>query len=400
MTYKISDLFSYPEISKIFSTVENLTESLSKIDFLKLSEDKQTVSYNLDDEIQVFQILSIPIKMTKEEVAKKLELLDLKYSRLYKKSIYWYLSTNDKETQICAKNALRELYIDETKIKYENFSKGQLLKNIRIQIEKNSYKKDAKNLGVHSPNSPNQNSNEKRKGSDASYGSGGSGYGYKPKNNFGKKGENYSSGDNFSWRKGSGNAGNFKSSFDSSGKYGGHFKDSGYKGKSYKRNRFNSDINTGGKFRNQGNYMDEEIEIDVSSIKYPLTIKYKYTFQDLKNCFEKCKKEGYFNEPPKYLSQGIDEILVQEGGAQKDLVVLDSLINEFEKKEDTKESEDIHSGEQKPVIIVGETTIPKMNPLASMPKMFNKFDMVAGNIPQPQWTMNKDSAPFIPKSEP
>ena len=86
--------------------------------------------------------------MSKKEVEKNIELDNLQFSRLYKKSFYWILSTNDKETIICSQNSLRELIFDDTKVKYDMKNKSQLMKIIKKQIYKNSYKKEAKNLGI------------------------------------------------------------------------------------------------------------------------------------------------------------------------------------------------------------------------------------------------------------
>ena len=49
--------------------------------------------------------------MNKKEVEKNIELDNLQFSRLYKKSFYWILSTNDKETIICSWNYDHILYI-------------------------------------------------------------------------------------------------------------------------------------------------------------------------------------------------------------------------------------------------------------------------------------------------
>lgn len=408
LSYKISDLFSLPDLNKLYPSKETLAEGLSKLDFFKLSEDKQTIYYNINEDIAIFLILNLPLKMTKSEVATKLEILDLKYSRLYKQSLFWVLATNDKEAQICIKNSLRELYIDSIKIKFDYFNKSQLVKNMKDLIDKNSYKKEAKNLGI------GYNSPGKRKNSDSSYGSGGSGYRqgkgyYKGSGNYGETNSNNS--DNFSWRKGSNNGG-AKNSFDSSGKYygGNYYKGNYQKGNfNFKRNRFNSDGNNtnNNKYKNS----EEEIEIDVSSLKYSLNIKYKYTFQEMKNLYEQLKKENYFNDPPKFLSEGLDEILIKD--KPKEVQVLDNLIEEYEKKDEGKEKEETKQGGNNSNTSSGtkptnnnnsaskieDNKIPKMNPLSSLPKMFNKFDMIAGNIPQWGSAMSTSSPAFIKKEK-
>ena len=147
-SFKISSLLELKEITKYVQSKEILIELLKKCDFLKISEDLENATYDLPDGIIVFSILNIPPKMNKKEVEKNIELDNLQFSRLYKKSFYWILSTNDKETIICSQNSLRELIFDDTKVKYDMKNKNQLIKIIKEQIEKNSYQKDAKNLGI------------------------------------------------------------------------------------------------------------------------------------------------------------------------------------------------------------------------------------------------------------
>ena len=207
------------------------------------------MKYDLPEGMTVFSILNIPPKYNKEEVKNDIELINLQYNRLYKKGFYWILSTIDKETIICVQNSLRELIFDEVRIKFIHNNKNQILKMMKDKLDKNSYQKDTKYLGINN------------------------GYG---KNKY-KKGQGFDDGnDAFSWRKGSN-----KSSFDYSEKYykkGGYYK--------YKRNRFNSgDDGRRYKNYNYNNYYNnnQEIEIDISNLKYPLNIKIKYSFGDIKN---------------------------------------------------------------------------------------------------------------------
>ena len=118
------------------------------MDFIKISEDNETITYDLPEGLTVFSILNFPAKMSKKEVEKSIELDNLQFSRLYKKSLYWILATNDKETTICSQNSLRELIIDDTKIKYDMKNKSQILKMIKEQLDKSSYQKEAKGLGL------------------------------------------------------------------------------------------------------------------------------------------------------------------------------------------------------------------------------------------------------------
>ena len=92
----------------------------------------------------------------------------------------------------------------------------------------------------------------------------------------------------------------------------------------------------------------------------------------MKQYFQKIDKLNLLNEP-KYLSENAKDILIDK---PKQLVALDKLIEEFEKNE-PKINQPITNKD------LSGVKIPKMNPLMSMPKVFNKFDMVPGNMINP-----------------
>ncbi len=92
----------------------------------------------------------------------------------------------------------------------------------------------------------------------------------------------------------------------------------------------------------------------------------------MKQYFQKIDKLNLLTEP-NYLSDNAKDILNDK---PKQLVALDKLIEEFEKNE-PKINQPITNKE------LSGVKIPKMNPLMSMPKVFNKFDMVPGNMINP-----------------
>ena len=292
----------------------------------------------------VFSILNIPPKLNKEEVKNHIELINLQYNRLYKKGFYWILSTIDKETVICVQNSLRELIFDEVRIKYIHNNKNQILKNMKDKMDKNSYKKDTKYLGINN-NTYYKNNYYKGKISDSDL-------------------------DAFSWRKVSGGT---KSSFDYGEKP--YKRNNYYK---YKRNRFNSG-DDGKKYNNYyknyySNNSNQEIEIDISNLKYSLNIKNKYTFGDIKNYYEKIK-EGSELKRPQFLNEQITDIL---SDTKKEIVSLNELIecNEKNGASGKKSNNEKNDNNIKNNINI---KIPKMNPLSGMSKNFNKFDIVPGN---------------------
>ena len=132
---------------------------------MKISEDKTSVEYTIPDNMTVFNILNIPLKMSKDEVKKTIELINLQYNRLYKRGFYWVLSTVEKETVICIQNSLRDLSFEDSKVKYDLSNRSQIFRAMKEQIEKSSYQKEAKNLGISNSGGNSKNFG-KKKGSD------------------------------------------------------------------------------------------------------------------------------------------------------------------------------------------------------------------------------------------
>ena len=359
------------EISKypLLNSEENIIAIFSKYcEFFSFSKEKNEIQYTIPDNCTVFSISNIPQKLTKDEVKNHLELINLQYNRLYKKGYYWFLATTDKETVICVQNSLRELRFDEIKVKYYHSTKNQILKNMKEKMDKNSYQKDVKYLGYYP---------KKHKNSD------------------------YSDSSQFSWRKGS-NAS--KSSYDYGEKYT-YKKNKYYK---YKRNRFNSD-NDRKYIINNNNNNNGEIEIDISKLKYDLNIKNKYSFQEIKNFFEKLNIAQI--QRPKFLDEELTDVISDK---TKEIVSLNELVEDNDKikkseNEKTKDKKDEKNVKEKPeeknikdnkennINTNANIKIPKMNPLSGMSKNFNKFDIVPGNA-MPGMMMPFGTTTWIPDS--
>ena len=377
LSLKTTDLLEQNEISKYVKSKEQLISLIGKYcEFFQFSDDKEKIQYILPEGITVFSILNIPHNLKKDEVKHHLELINLQYNRLYKKGFYWFLSTIDKETVICVQNSLRELRFDEIKVKYIHNNKNQLLKNMKDKVDKNAYQKDTKYLGINNNNSYSKYSYNKNKNSDSDSGS-------------------------FSWRKGSGGT---KSSFD----YGEKpYKKSKYY--KYKRNRFNSD-NDGKKYNNyyknygsnnssnSNNSQNQEVEIDITKLKYSLNIKNKYSFGDIKTLYEKIITNNL--KRPKFLNESLKDILSNN---PKEIVSLDELIECNEKGKKREGSTEKKSDVDKNVNNTNNNNIntnikiPKMNPLSGMSKNFNKFDIVPGNA-IPGLMMNFEDPHWIEES--
>ena len=291
------------------------------------SDNDECITYNLPDNMLVFSILNIPPKLKKEEVYKNLELINLQYNRLYKFGFYWNLCTTDKETVICVQNSLRTLTYDDITPKYSLKKKSQILDLLKEQIDKVSYQKEAKNLGIGKTSKYNKN--EKTSKGD----------------------------DNFSWRKGSSESG---SNYDFSEKrYKKNYSNNYYK----KRKRFNSDnvISNNQKDNYEEYYpypkdLNQKIEIDGSQIKYPLVIKYKYSFKEVQKIFDKMKT---MNENP-FKDKEKEIYFELVGEKPKMLDSLDNLI----KVDNIKDNKTFKKVEE----INTNIKIPKINPLSNIGK--------------------------------
>ena len=174
-----------------------------------------------------------------------------------------------------------------------------------------------------------------------------------------------------------------KSSFDYGDKY--YYKKGGYY--KYKRNRFNSG-DDGKKYKNYQyqnyynyNNNNQEIEIDISNLKYDLNIKNKYSFGEIKNYFEKFNKFSDIQKP-QFLNEDLIDIISK---SKKEIVALDELIecNEKNKNKDNdgkkQNKNEINNNNINNNSTIPNIKIPKMNPLSGMSKAFNKFDIIPGN---------------------
>jgi len=282
----------------------------------------------------VFSILNIPPKQKKEEVYKNLELMNLQYNRLYKFGFYWNLCTTDKETIICVQNSLRTLSFDDMTPKYSLKNKNQIFELLKEQVDKISYQKESKNLGIDKNINKDIKNNEKKLKDD----------------------------DAMSWRKASSES---SSNYDFSEKR--YKKNNYYYNNNYKkRKRFNSDnaisYNKKDTFEEyepsnkEINNINKNIEIDLSKIKYPSQIKYKYSFKDVHDILDKIKMS--IDNPYDEKNKEIFFELIRD--TPKELVPLDKIIkiNTFKEiKEDKKENQ-----------INTNIKIPKVNPLSNIAK--------------------------------
>ena len=229
---------------------EDSIDLIKQSNFLQYNETNEIVFYiesainsiyiyeNIADDKIIFSILSIQNE-------------NIKFNRYYKRrdgKWVFVIETNQKDFE----NKLNEL-----KIKLYQLTKSSIINTI-------IYNKESSNLKA------------KRKGSD-----------YSNNNN------------NNSWRKYSNHSGSKKNSFDSYRSNGSYNKQN-YR-KKYKRERFNSEGNSnwGYKSYNYGfRNQYEEIEIDISKIKYSLNINNKYQLENVIQVYNKMNEEKKFDTKP------------------------------------------------------------------------------------------------------
>jgi hypothetical protein len=210
---------------------------------------------------------------------------------------------------------------------------------MRDKMDKTAYQKDVKYLGYNINNS-NKNKN----------------YYYNKKH----KNSDYSDNSQFSWRKSSGAS---KSSFDYGEKYT-YKKNKYYK---YKRNRFNSDNAVPYKQKENNEYksqpnQNQNIEIDISNLKYPVIIKNKYSFKDIEKYYHNLMDKNVLSNLTPFDKDKMDIFGELVSEKPKELVSLTELIessSKMEKSENQTKSNEINSN----------IKIPKTNPLSNMNKI-------------------------------
>ncbi len=305
----------------------------SKEDSIDLIKQSNFLQYNESNEIVLYIESAINSVYIYENIAEdniifsilSIQNENIKFNRYYKRrdgKWVFAIETNQKDFE----NKLNEL-----KIKLYQLTKSSIINTI-------IYNKESTNLKA------------KRKGSD-----------YSNNNN------------NNSWRKYSNHSGSKKNSFDSYRSNGSYNKQN-YR-KKYKRERFNSEGNSnwGYKSYNYGfRNQYEEIEIDISKIKYSLNINNKYQLETVVQVYNKMNEEKKFDTKPVFNFE--EEII---GNKPKEIVVFKSLNdknyfgNNFKKEGSGNKSNNQNTFGMK---------LPKMNPLCNMSKNFNKFDMIPQNM--------------------
>ena len=176
LSFKVTDLLSIKEVSKYTSEKDELIPLLSKIDYIKLSENKERVSILIPENFAVFSLLNVPQKMTEEELIKLISIPKENFLRIYKKSLFWVIVTNreadnyDNSNNFSTseiENKLKNVeFSDGGKLRYDYMTKGGLIKSINKQIQTSNYHKESHELKA-SGGQANGNSSSRKISSNA-----------------------------------------------------------------------------------------------------------------------------------------------------------------------------------------------------------------------------------------
>jgi len=380
------------DIAKLSIKKEDVQEIIKQKNFFKLSEDGETAILEIKNNFNIISVLNIPQNYSTEDIVKEFNLNP--NIKILKRSLFWHLSGE------FTKEELNELFVKiskcsfqtENKIKHDLVTKTQIIQNILRQIHLNIYQKETSDLkGKNSEKSTNGNANQKTKEKTNP-------------NISGSKSNN--SNEAFSWRKKSndqssnGNNGSDTKSKDQEKKNYQNYKDNtnNKSNNNFKRERFNSEGNATSKFSQNANYNSnlnngtklEEIEIDMSNIKYTLNIKYKYSTQEMVNHLAKLVSLNKLSSTP--FSNSLEEIVLEK---RKEVNILckrdrsntsyDTEIPTFK----TKDNRESFSNNYQQSSYYSQNQnqnnnsnkIPKNNPLGSLGNFnnfclpqFNKFD--------------------------
>jgi hypothetical protein len=108
----------------------------------------------------VYNLINVPGKMTREQLIDILGLRDGDFSRLYKQSLYWTLTSTNNNFNQCFENVLKKIKFEDDKVlRYEVTTSKQLVKQVLKKLQQLSYMKETNQLGAEkvATNTPNVN---------------------------------------------------------------------------------------------------------------------------------------------------------------------------------------------------------------------------------------------------
>lgn len=284
---KVSNFMQVKEISKLVESESLLIEYLKRMNFFEYSLESNTVTYKLSQDLIVFDLVNIPLKLNQGNLLNYLNLAtefqNGQLLRVYKKSIFWYIVTTQDNEEL-VENKLKTAKIPdlETVLKYEKSNQVQIVNKLKKEISHSHYIKDSQGLKSNVVTNDNNSKHDNK----------------------------------LSWRKKSNDTNEDKKI-----QKGSH-KNSNFSGfqrsgmtqapntqvnSGFVRNRYNSDGNQQIKNVYKPEKKIDEIEIDLSQINYSLKIKNKYTNHELLSYFDQFRFAKCFDAPPAW-ENSVEEV--------------------------------------------------------------------------------------------
>jgi hypothetical protein len=280
----LNELSNTSEIMNVQSK-EKFTESLKQLGIVEFLENDK-LRLILNHNLVVLVMMNIPLKWTNKDFNENLKSFSEnsgKILRLYKKSMFWFVATED---QFVVSKIMEELDSQTEKIKYDKMHAADIKKKLTKIINHQNYAKETNEL------KSNNNCNTSNAGSTS------------------KLSWRKASNDTEEFKRGSkcgsiNNGSNYddarKQSYKNSGNFtrtNGNFQQGGM------RDRYNSDgqnMFTRSSLQNKTGFRkNEEIEIDLSKIHYSLKITHKYTNGDILLFYDKFRINKLFDTVPKF----------------------------------------------------------------------------------------------------
>ena len=301
----LNDIANSPELSKILENnnsdkKEELSKLINSLNFLSINKDNSDeVKLVVNENLTLFSLLNLPFSINQKTLLEQLPLLKENYEngkiqRIYKKSLFWVIITEDEELIPKIEEYLKSSTIklkdeEPLSIKYDITKSSEILKQIKKQISTNSYNKEINDLKKTNNNNNDYSSVSSQKLS------------WRKKSN-----------DTTEVTNNNNNIGRFNNS--NSNRNSGVFhrasnnniSSNNFSNNKNVRDRYHSDGQQhGSTFKPKSKY--EEIEIDLSKINYSLKLKHKYTNGDILLFYDKFRINKDFEEEPK-LENFVEEI--------------------------------------------------------------------------------------------
>jgi len=283
--FKVSELYELKEIQKIFSSKEELIESLDSIShyenpIISFDKEKEEGKVKIDELLMLYSFVNLPSNFNENEVKEFLNLKDGDYIRLYKQSLFWILVSENEEFNENFEKYFKKLKVEDDKNLKCNMTSGPMLKNaIHKIIQKNIYSKEIKDLSVK-----NTEKKEKIKEDDS--------MSWRKKTDVSDMSTNSNNNNNLGYGISS-NGKKRRQRFKSDpNEYNYHRKGSNdYWGRENKNDKKKSEEK-----KNEGKKKKEEIQINLDQIKYSLMIKYKYSNKEIVDYLKKIEEEIIYDK--------------------------------------------------------------------------------------------------------